>query len=72
MLVPVAGVSAQGRISSNNYTCCHTETEVADPAGYAKQSRYIPTPGQPVPALTLCRQAPDRVATGVPIFKSMV
>ena len=30
------------------------------------------TPGQPVPTLTLYRQAPGRVATGVPIFKSLV
>ena len=28
----------------------------------------ILTPGQPVPELTLYRQAPDRVATGKPIF----
>ena len=35
-------------------------------------SHCILTPDQPVPALTLCRQAPDRVATGVPIFKSLV
>ena len=32
-------------------------------------SHSILTPGQPVPALTLQRQAPGRVATGVPIFK---
>ena len=32
----------------------------------------ILTPGRPVPALTLSRQAPGRVATGVPIFKSLV
>ena len=30
------------------------------------------TLGQPVPALTLYRQAPVRVATGVPILKSLV
>ena len=29
-------------------------------------------PGQPVLALNLQRQAPGRVATGVPIFKSLV
>ena len=33
-------------------------------------SHNILTPGQPVPALTLQRQMPGRVATGVPIFKS--
>ena len=32
----------------------------------------ILTPGQPVPVLTLLRQAPGKVATGVPIFKSLV
>ena len=35
-------------------------------------SHSILTPGRPVPALTLLRQAPGRVATGVPIFKSLV
>ena len=35
-------------------------------------SHSIQTPGQPVPALTLYRQAPGRVATGVPIDKSLV
>ena len=35
-------------------------------------SHSILTPGRPVPVLTLSRQAPDRVATGVPIFKSLV
>ena len=29
-------------------------------------------PGQPVPVLTLYRQAPGRVTTGVPVFKSLV
>ena len=32
----------------------------------------ILTSGRPVPALTLRRQAPGRVATGVPSFKSLV
>ena len=32
-------------------------------------SHSILTPGRPVAALTLYRQAPGRVATGVPIFK---
>ena len=35
-------------------------------------SHSILTPGRPVPALTLERQAPCRVATGVPIFESLV
>ena len=35
-------------------------------------SHSILTPGQQVPALTLLCQAPGSIATGVPIFKSMV
>ena len=35
-------------------------------------SHSILTPGRPVPELTLYRQAPSRVATGVPSFKSLV
>ena len=35
-------------------------------------SHSILTPGRPVPALTLRCQAPGRVATGVPSFKSLV
>ena len=58
---------SQGRICSDNFTCCHTELEVADPTSHLTQS-----PGQPVPALTLYRQAPGRVATGVSILKSLV
>ena len=34
-----AGVS-QGRICSDNCTCCHTEIEVADPTFYLTQSQY--------------------------------
>ena len=58
---------SQGRICSDNFTCCHTEIEVADQTFYLTQS-----PGRPVPVLTLKRQAPGRVATGVPIVKSLV
>ena len=35
-------------------------------------SHIILTPGRPAPVLTLERQAPGRVATGVPMFKSLV
>ena len=35
-------------------------------------SHSILTPGRPVPVLALKRQVPDTVATGMPIFKSMV
>ena len=32
---------SQGRICSDNFTCCHTETEVADPTFHLTQSQYI-------------------------------
>ena len=63
---------SQARICSDNCTCCHTEIEVADQIFYLTQSQSILTPGGPVSALTLQRQAPGRVATGVPILKSLV
>ena len=31
---------SQGRICSDNFTCCHTETEVADQTFYLTQSQY--------------------------------
>ena len=34
---------SQGRICSDNFTCCHTEIEVADPAFYLTQSQYTDT-----------------------------
>ena len=37
-----AGVS-QGRICSDKFTCCHTETEVADQTFYLTQSQYTDT-----------------------------
>ena len=40
-------------------TCCHTETEVTEQTCYLSQCML--TPGQPVLALTLLRQAPGRV-----------
>ena len=61
----------QGRICSDNCTCCHTEIEVADQTFYLTQSQYTDT-GPTSPALTLERQVPSRVATGVPIFESLV
>ena len=33
----------QGRICSDNCTCCHTEIEVADPTFYLTQSQYTDT-----------------------------
>ena len=34
---------SQGRICSDNLTCCHTETEVADPTFYLARSQYTDT-----------------------------
>ena len=34
---------SQGRICSDNFTCCHTETEVADPTFHLTQSQYTDT-----------------------------
>ena len=33
----------QGRVCSDNFTCCHTETEVADQTFYLTQSQYTDT-----------------------------
>ena len=34
---------SQGRICSDNLTCCHTEIQVADPTFYLTQSQYTDT-----------------------------
>ena len=34
---------SQGRIYSDNFTCCHTEIEVADHTFYLTQSQYTDT-----------------------------
>ena len=34
---------SQGRICTDNFTCCHTEIEVADPTFYLTQSQYSDT-----------------------------
>ena len=34
---------SQGRICSDNFTCCHAETEVADQTFYLTQSQYTDT-----------------------------
>ena len=49
---------SQGRICSDNFTCYHTETEVADQTFHLTQSQYTDT-GPTSPALTLyITQAP--------------
>ena len=63
---------SQGRICLDNSTCCHTEIEVADQTFHLTQSQYTDT-GPTSPSTTdPKRQAPGRVATGVPVFKSLV
>ena len=34
---------SQGRICLDNFTCCHTEIEAADPTFYLTQSQYTDT-----------------------------
>ena len=34
---------SEGRISSDNFTCCHTEIDVADQTFYLTQSQYTDT-----------------------------
>ena len=62
---------SQGRICSDNFTCCHTETEVADQTFYLTQSQYTDA-GPTSPSADPITQVPGRLATGVPIFKSLV
>ena len=59
-----AGVS-QGRIFSDNFTCYHTEIEVANQTFYFTQSQYTDT-GPTSPSADPI--TPGRVAIGVPIF----
>ena len=62
---------SQGRICSDNHTCCHTEIEVADPTFYLTQSQHTDT-GPTSPSADTITPGAWRVATGVPIFKSLV
>ena len=63
--------ASQGRICSDNYTCCHTEREVADQTFYLILSQYtdtVPTS----PSADPITPGAVSVATGVPILKSLV
>ena len=62
---------SQGQICTDNFTCCHTEIEAANQTFHLTQSQYTDT-GPTSPSADPIRQAPGRVATGVPIFKSLV
>ena len=63
---------SQGRICSDNFTCCHTEIEAADRTFYLTQSQYTDTGPTSPSADPIYRHAPGWVATGVPMFKSLV
>ena len=62
---------SQGRICSDNFTRCHTEIEVADQTFYLTQSQYTDT-GPTSPSADPISPGACRVATGVPMFKSLV
>ena len=63
---------SQGRICSDNFTCCHTEIQVADPTVYLTQSQYTDTGPTSPSADPITPGAWQGIATGVPIFKSLV
>ena len=57
-------------ICLDTFLCCHTETEVADQTFYLTQSQCTDIGlSNTITSAYKC-QAPGRVATGVPIFKS--
>ena len=62
---------SQGRICSDNFSAATLRQKLQTKLSVSP-SHTILTPGRPVPALTLFRQAPGRVTTGVEFFKSMV
>ena len=62
---------SQGWICSDNFTAATLRWKLRIKPS-TSFSYSILRPDRPVPALTLYRQAPGRVATGVPMFKSLV
>ena len=62
---------SQGRICSDSFTCCHTEIQVADPTLHLTQSQYTGT-WPTSPSTDPLTPGACRVATGVPISKSLV
>ena len=58
----------QGRICEDNFTGCHTEIKVADHTFYLTLSQYTDTG----PTSPCTDPIATRVATGVPVFKSLV
>ena len=62
---------SQGRICSDNFTCCHIEIEVADQTLYLTQAQYTDT-GPTSPSADLITPGAWQSSTGVSIFKSLV
>ena len=62
---------SQGRICSDNCTCCHTEIEVADQTFYLTQSQYTDT-GPTSPSADPITPGAWQGSLCVPIFKSLV
>ena len=63
---------SQGRIFSDNFTCCHTVIEVADPTFYLTQSQYTDTGPTSPSADPITAGSWQGITTGVPILKSLV
>ena len=62
---------SQGLIFSHNSVCCHTEKEVPDQTCYLTQLQHTDT-RQTSPRADPMRPGAWQVATGVPIFQSLV
>ena len=58
---------SQGRICSDNFTCCHTEIEVADQTFHLTQSQYTDT-GTTSPSTDPITPGAWQGTTGVPIL----
>ena len=54
---------SEGRICSDNFTCCHTEIEVADQTFHLTQSQYTDTGSASADPMT--PSASGRAATGM-------
>ena len=63
---------SQGQICWGNFTCCHTEIEVAEPTFYLTQSQYTRHRAYQSQRWPYNVSRPGRVATGVQVFKSLV
>ena len=64
--------ASQGRICSDNCTCCHTEIEVTDQTFHLTQSQYTDTGPTSPSTDPITPGSWQGIATGVPIFKSLV